>query len=95
MSEAGCERMISFVTLNMYSILMLNFLSLLLTRSFIIFLRVILRCNGNYIEKTCPCKMPRLTEDEINAAFVRVVNKLAAERRASDQTGSQRNGEKP
>ncbi len=42
--------------------------------------RVIWQCNGKYKGKTRPCRTPHLTENEIKAAFIRMVNKLAAER---------------
>ncbi|MBO5543383.1 MAG: zinc ribbon domain-containing protein, partial [Oscillospiraceae bacterium] len=41
--------------------------------------RVIWQCNHKFKDKT-RCKTPHLTEDEIKAAFVRMVNKLYADR---------------
>ena len=43
---------------------------------------VIWRCNAKYKDKEHHCSTPHLTEDEIKAAFVRMVNKLAADRKA-------------
>ena len=44
--------------------------------------RVIWRCNAKYKDKEHRCSTPHLTEDEIKAAFVRMVNKLAVDRKA-------------
>ena len=44
--------------------------------------RVIWRCNAKYKDKEHRCSTPHLTEDEIKAAFVRMVNKLSADRKA-------------
>ena len=41
--------------------------------------RIVWRCNAKFEDKTY-CKTPHLTEDEIKAAFVRVVNRLIADR---------------
>ena len=41
--------------------------------------RVVWQCNHKFKDKT-RCKIPHLTEDEIKAAFVRMVNKLYADR---------------
>ena len=41
--------------------------------------RVIWQCNHKFKDKT-RCRTPHLTEDEIKAAFVRMVNKLYADR---------------
>ena len=41
--------------------------------------RVIWQCNHKFKDRT-RCKTPHLTEDEIKAAFVRMVNKLYAAR---------------
>ncbi len=41
--------------------------------------RVVWQCNHKFKDKT-RCKTPHLTEDEIKAAFVRMVNKLYADR---------------
>ena len=42
--------------------------------------RVIWRCNAKYGGKTVGCKTPHVTEEEVKAAFVRVVNKLIGNR---------------
>ena len=42
--------------------------------------KVIWRCNTKYGGKSIGCKTPHVTEEEIKAAFVRVVNKLIGER---------------
>lgn len=42
--------------------------------------RVIWQCNAKYKDKDHKCVTPHLTEDEIRAAFIRAVNKLAADR---------------
>lgn len=42
--------------------------------------RVIWRCNAKYKDKDHKCVTPHLTEEEIKAAFIRAVNKLAADR---------------
>ena len=42
--------------------------------------RVIWRCNAKYKDKEHRCSTPHLTEDEIKAAFVRMVNKLYEDR---------------
>ena len=42
--------------------------------------KVIWRCNAKYKDKTHKCETPHLTEDEIRVAFIRMVNKLSAER---------------
>ena len=44
--------------------------------------RVIWRCNAKYKDNEHRCSTPHLTEDEIKAAFVRMVNKLSADRKA-------------
>ena len=41
--------------------------------------RVIWQCNAKFKDKT-RCQTPHLTEDEVKAAFVRMVNKLGADR---------------
>ena len=41
--------------------------------------RVIWRCNAKFKDKT-RCRTPHLTEDEVKTAFVRMVNKLGADR---------------
>lgn len=41
--------------------------------------RIIWQCNHKFKDKT-RCKTPHLTEDEIKAAFIRMVNKLYADR---------------
>ena len=41
--------------------------------------RVIWQCNAKFKDKT-RCRTPHLTEDEVKAAFVRMVNKLSADR---------------
>ena len=43
--------------------------------------RVIWRCNAKYDSKTNRCGTPHVTEEEIKAAFVRAVNKLAGDRK--------------
>ncbi len=42
--------------------------------------RVIWRCNAKYGGKASGCKTPHVTEEEVKAAFVRVVNKLIGNR---------------
>ena len=42
--------------------------------------RVIWRCNAKYDDKEHRCSSPHLTEEDVKAAFIRVVNKLAADR---------------
>ena len=42
--------------------------------------KIIWRCNAKYGKKTYRCKTPHVTEDEIKAAFIRAVNRLAADR---------------
>ena len=42
--------------------------------------RVIWRCNAKYGGKAAGCKTPHVTEEEVKAAFVRVVNKLIGNR---------------
>ena len=42
--------------------------------------RVIWQCNAKYKDKSHKCVTPHLTEDEIKDAFIRAVNKLAADR---------------
>ena len=42
--------------------------------------RVIWRCNAKYGGKTAGCKTPHVTDEEVKAAFVRVVNKLIGNR---------------
>ena len=42
--------------------------------------RVIWRCNAKYVGKAAGCKTPQVTEEEVKAAFVRVVNKLIGNR---------------
>ena len=42
--------------------------------------RVIWRCNAKYDDKEHRCSTPHLTEEEVKAAFIRAVNKLAADR---------------
>lgn len=42
--------------------------------------RVIWQCNAKYKDKGHKCVTPHLTEDEIKDAFIRAVNKLAADR---------------
>ena len=42
--------------------------------------RVIWRCNAKYGGKAAGCKTPHVTEEEVKAAFVRVVNKLIGDR---------------
>ncbi|MBR4333918.1 MAG: zinc ribbon domain-containing protein, partial [Clostridia bacterium] len=42
--------------------------------------RVIWRCNAKYGGKAVGCKTPHVTEEEVKAAFVRVVNKLIGNR---------------
>lgn len=41
--------------------------------------RVIWQCNSKFKDKT-RCKTPHLTEDEVKAAFIRLVNKLSTDR---------------
>ena len=41
--------------------------------------RVVWQCNSKFKDKT-RCKTPHLTEDEVKAAFIRLVNKLSTER---------------
>lgn len=43
--------------------------------------KVIWRCNAKYKDKTHKCGTPHLTEGEIKAAFIRMVNKLSTERK--------------
>ena len=38
--------------------------------------KVVWRCNGKYRKKNRKCKTPHLTEDEIRAAFVRMINSI-------------------
>ena len=42
--------------------------------------RVIWRCNAKYGGKAAGCNTPHVTEEEVKAAFVRVVNKLIGDR---------------
>ena len=42
--------------------------------------RVIWRCNAKYGGKANRCKTPHFTEEEVKAAFVRVINKLIGNR---------------
>ena len=42
--------------------------------------KVIWRCNTKYGGKSTGCKTPHVTEEEVKAAFVRVVNKLIGDR---------------
>ena len=42
--------------------------------------RIIWRCNAKYGEKAAGCKTPHVKEEEVKAAFVRVVNKLIGNR---------------
>ena len=42
--------------------------------------RVVWQCNAKYKDKAHKCGTPHLTEDEIRDAFIRMVNKLSAER---------------
>ena len=42
--------------------------------------RVNWRCSAKYGEKAAACKTPHVTEEEVKAAFVRVVNKLIGDR---------------
>ena len=44
--------------------------------------KVIWRCNTKYGRKSTGCKTPHVTEEEVKAAFVRVVNKLIGDRAA-------------
>ena len=44
--------------------------------------KVIWRCNAKYGGKATGCKTPHVTEEEIKAAFVRVVNNLIGDRAA-------------
>ena len=41
--------------------------------------RVVWQCNSKFKNKT-RCKTPHLTEDEVKAAFIRLVNKLSTDR---------------
>ena len=41
--------------------------------------RVVWQCNSKFKDKT-RCKTPHLTEDEVKAAFIRLVNKLSTDR---------------
>ena len=41
--------------------------------------RVVWQCNHKFKDKT-RCKTPHLTEDEVKAAFIRLVNKLSTDR---------------
>ena len=41
---------------------------------------MIWRCNAKYDDKEHRCSTPHLTEEEVKAAFIRAVNKLAADR---------------
>ena len=41
--------------------------------------RIVWQCNAKFKDKTW-CKTPHLTEEEIKAAFVKMVNKLIADR---------------
>ena len=41
--------------------------------------KVVWQCNDKYKGKTC-CTTPRLTDEEITAAFLKIVNRLAPER---------------
>ena len=42
--------------------------------------RVIWQCNAKYKDKGHKCVTPHLTEDEVKAAFIRLVNKLSTDR---------------
>ena len=42
--------------------------------------RVVWRCNSKYKDKANRCGTPHLTEDEVKAAFIRMVNRLSADR---------------
>lgn len=42
--------------------------------------KIIWRCNAKYGKKTYRCKTPHVTEEEVKAAFIRAVNRLAADR---------------
>jgi len=44
--------------------------------------KVIWRCNTKYGGKSTGCKTPHVTEEEVKAAFVRVINKLIGDRTA-------------
>ena len=61
--------------------------------------KVIWRCNTKYGGKATGCKTPHVTEEEVKAAFVRMINKLIGDRkpllvdlREVQQTYSGRNG---
>ena len=44
--------------------------------------RVIWRCNVKYADRKSKCGTPRVTEDEVKAAFIRAVNKMSGDRKA-------------
>lgn len=43
--------------------------------------KIIWRCNAKYSSRNYRCKTPHVTEEEIKAAFIKAINKLAAERK--------------